>query len=110
MNKKSKTIPEEIKLQIEIIVADYNIRITDDFYHYVTRYKNNYLFLDRKELNDISPICRLEYTGNMNKWKFAIYKYSSDSYDPEEDFFPGVQYVDGTITGAMKAGLAAYPD
>lgn len=110
MNRKAKRIPKEIKQHIEKIVADYNIRMTDEFYHYVTRYKNNYLFFDRKDPYGISPICRLEYTGNMNKWEFAIYKYSSDFYDPEEDFFPGAQYVDGTIIGAMKAGLAAYPD
>ncbi len=31
------------------------------------------------------------------------------SYDPDEWFFPGSESVDGTVAGAMKAGLAAYP-
>jgi hypothetical protein len=104
------SIPNEIKMQIEKIVADYNSRTIDEYYHYVTRYEGCYLFLDRKESINISPICRLEYTGDMNKWKFAIYKYSSGSYDCDEYTFPGIQYVDGTIAGAMKAGLAAYPE
>jgi hypothetical protein len=45
----------------------------------------------------------------MDDWEFAIYKYSSERYDPDEWFFPGVGLVDGTIEGAMKAGLEAYP-
>jgi hypothetical protein len=44
----------------------------------------------------------------MDNWGFAIYKYSDNCYDPEEWFFPGEQYVDGTVTGAMKAGMEAY--
>ena len=54
-------------------------------------------------------MARLKYTGDIKKWDFAIFKWSTESYDPDERFFPGVQYVDGTIEGAMKAGLAAYP-
>jgi hypothetical protein len=45
----------------------------------------------------------------MDNWDFAIYKYSDNRYDPEEWFFPGEQFVDGTVTGAMKAGMIAYP-
>jgi hypothetical protein len=44
----------------------------------------------------------------MDKWEFAIFKYSAETYDPGEWFFPGSQHVDGTIEGAMKAGLEAY--
>jgi hypothetical protein len=44
----------------------------------------------------------------MEDWSFAIYKYSDERYDEEEWFFPGSEHVDGTIEGAMKAGLEAY--
>jgi hypothetical protein len=54
------------------------------------------------------PIRRLTWNGKMDNWDFAIYKYSSEQYDPEEWFFPGAEFVDGTVTGAMKAGMAAY--
>lgn len=54
-------------------------------------------------------ICRLTYTGDLNSWDFAIYKYSKNRYDPNEWFFPGSGYFDGTVEGAMKAGLEAYP-
>jgi hypothetical protein len=39
----------------------------------------------------------------------GAYKYSDERYDEEEWFFPGAGHVDGTIEGAMKAGLEAYP-
>ena len=45
----------------------------------------------------------------MKDWEFAIFKWSSEEYDSDEWFFPGSQFVDGTIEGAMKAGLEAYP-
>ena len=45
----------------------------------------------------------------MDNWEFAIYKYSDSRYDPEEWMFPGMGEVDGTIEGAMRAGLLAYP-
>jgi hypothetical protein len=45
----------------------------------------------------------------MDDWDFAIYRHSRERYDPEEWFFPGSQLVNGTIQGAMEAGLAAYP-
>jgi len=41
--------------------------------------------------------------------EFAIYKYSNERYAPDEWFFPGDQHVNGTIEGAMRAGLEAYP-
>jgi hypothetical protein len=60
-----------------------------------------------------SPLSRgnssLQYTGALERWDFAIYKYSDERSDPHEWFFPGSELVDGTIEGAMRAGLAAYP-
>lgn len=76
---------------------------------YIPKFKGGFLYLNRKEYDKISPVARLKYTGNISKWEFAIFKWSSETYDPDEWFFPGVQHVDGTIEGAMKAGLEAYP-
>jgi hypothetical protein len=45
----------------------------------------------------------------MDKWVLAIYKYSDNQYSPEEWFFSGADKVDVTVTGAMAAGMAAYP-
>ncbi len=77
---------------------------------YVPRFRGAYLYLARIDYNGRpSPICRLKWSGHMDKWEFAIYKYSTESYDPEEWFFPGAEEVDGTVTGAMRAGNEAYP-
>ncbi|MBT4642213.1 MAG: hypothetical protein HOC09_25635 [Deltaproteobacteria bacterium] len=56
-----------------------------------------------------TKICRLKFTGDFNGWRFAIFKYSNENYDPDELFFPGMGLEDGTIKGAMAAGMEAYP-
>jgi hypothetical protein len=75
---------------------------------YIARFKGKYLFLDRSDSGNICPICRLEYTGKIDSWEFAIYKYSCSDYSPDECFFPGEDNLDGTVEGAMKCGLEAY--
>jgi hypothetical protein len=102
-------IPDEIKAQVNEIVARFNEGSGDPTCFYAARFRGSYLYLDRRDFGRIGPICRLKYTGDVNNWEFAIYKYSSERYDPEEWFFPGDEYVDGTIEGAMMAGLHAYP-
>jgi len=107
---KTKGIPEEIKEKIRIIVAEFNkktFKKKDCFYE--ARFKGKQLYLDRSDYGRKGPICRLTYNGNMDDWDFAIFKWSKEIYDPHEWFFPGSEIVDGTIEGAMKAGLKAYP-
>jgi hypothetical protein len=105
-----KGIPESIKKQVEEIVDRFNSEVIQDPYDfYVTRYRGNYLYLGRKEAGVFYPVCRLKYTGEMSNWEFAIYKYSDERYDPDEWMFPGAESLDGTIEGALKAGLEAYP-
>jgi hypothetical protein len=67
------------------------------------------LYLDRFKYGRVGRVCRLKYTGDIDKWEFAIYKYSDECYDPDEWLFPGAGHLDGTIEGAMRAGLEAYP-
>jgi hypothetical protein len=106
----TRGIPDEVKTDVAAIVEHFNTAvIRNPHCVYVPRYKGKFLYLDRRDYGRLSPICRLEYTGNMQEWYFAIYKYSDERYDAEEWFFPGAEHVDGTIEGAMKAGLEAYP-
>jgi hypothetical protein len=109
--KMSKnTIPKNVKNQVEEIVEKFNRRvIKNPASFYFTRYRGKYLYLSRSRYGSIDPICRLEYTGSMDGWKFAIYKYSANRYDPDEWMFPGAENIDGTVVGAMEAGLGAYP-
>jgi hypothetical protein len=104
------TIPEEIKKQVDEIVATFNQKvIKNPNQFYATRYKGRFLYLDRLDYGRRGACCRLTYIGSIDNWEFAIFKYSDERYDSEEWFFPGSKHVDGTIEGAMKAGLAAYP-
>jgi hypothetical protein len=103
-------IPEEVKKQVEAIVDAFNTRVLRDPHrHYRPRYRGLYVYLDRVDDGIPKFICRLTYTGQMDNWEFAIYKYSDERYDPDEWMFPGAGHIDGTIEGAMKAGLEAYP-
>jgi hypothetical protein len=103
-------IPDEVKTHVAAIVQHFNTTaIRNPHCLYVPRYKGKFLYLDRQDYGRLHPICRLEYTGKMEEWSFAIYKYSDERYDAEEWFFPGAGHVNGTLEGAMKAGLEAYP-
>ena len=105
-----QSIPQTIQTQVTAIVKKFNaeeIKNPNNFYY--PRFKGHYVYLDRGSSERKEPICRLKYLGKMNSWEFAIYKYSSEQYDPEEWFFPGVEFVNGTIEGALKAGMEAYP-
>jgi hypothetical protein len=119
---RQPTIPLEIQAEVQKIVEDFNrkkftgiapmlrkLMYDPTNLGYSARFKGKFLYLDRVERGKLSPICRLTWTGAIDKWDFAIYKYSDNAYDPEEWFFPGSGKVDGTITGAIEAGMAAYP-
>jgi len=106
----TRGIPDKVKTEVAARVAHFHTAvIRNPHCVYVPRYRGKFLYLDRQDYGRLSPICRLEYTGNMEDWSFAIYKYSDARYDAEEWFFPGAEHVDGTIEGAMEAGLEAYP-
>ena len=115
------SIPLEIQAEVQKLIDEFNhayLKESTPFLNtffrskakrgYSARFKGKYLYLNRTDRSEPLPICRLTWNGSMDGWDFAIYKYSSEKYDPEEWFFPGEEYVDGTVTGAMKAGMAAY--
>jgi hypothetical protein len=105
-----KRLSNDVKKHVEGIVERFNAsELPDPHCRYIPRYRGKFLYLDREDYGRISQVCRLEYTGDMHEWSFAIYKYSDERYDDDEWFFPGSGHVDGTIEGAMRAGLEAYP-
>jgi len=119
---RQPAIPLEIQAEVQKLVDEFNrkhFKKADPLlrmmlsgnanYGYLARFKGKYLYLDRVDHAKPSPICRLTWTGAMDKWDFAIYKYSDNYYDPEEWFFTGAEKVNGTVNGAMEAGKAAYP-
>ena len=107
---KTKGIPKDVKEKVEETIEVFNRKkLPRDDCYYQARFKGKYFYLDRCDYGNIGPICRLTYTGNINTWEFAIFKWSTETYDPDEWMFPGSGFLDGTIEGAMKAGLEAYP-
>ena len=105
-----RSIPESVKNQVDDTVIRFNQQVIEDpIYFYTTRYEDNFLYLDRTSLGVILPICRLKYTGTMGEWEFAIYQYNTQRYNPDEKLFAGWGKVDGTVEGALRAGLEAYP-
>lgn len=105
-----KSIPGDVKNKVAEIIDRFNREVLGESYcFYLPRCKGSYLYLDRDDGADRpSPICRLRYSGDINRWEFAIYKYSSGRYDPDEWMFPGSESVNGTVEGALKAGMKAY--
>jgi len=104
-------IPTDIQEKVNKIIDEFNaseFKKQPDFMYY-PMYRSDCLYIYRKEGEKDGPICRLKYTGNFTDWDFAIYKYSREKYDPEEFWFPGFQHINGTIEGALKAGIEAYP-
>ncbi len=105
-----KMIPDEVRRRVEDVVEEFNRKhLLHEEVRYVPRFRGSFLYLDREVSGRLEPICRLKYTGNFQKWEFAIFKYSSETYDPDEWMFPGSECVNGTIEGAIRAGQRAYP-
>ena len=110
MAMSRQTIPEQIKTWVDGVIQRFNEDVIQDpNRYYVGRYRGSYLYLDRLGYGIRHQVGRLTYTGSADKWEFAIFKYSDERYDAEEWLFPGAEYVDGTLEGALRAGLEAYP-
>ena len=109
--RKNDVIPAVIQEEIEIRVKAFNEKkLSKKISKYVPKIHGKFIYLMRTlEDGSLEHVCRLTYTGDIEDMNFAIYKYSTETYAPKEMFFPGEEYVDGTIEGAMKAGLEAYP-
>jgi len=50
----------------------------------------------------------LNINGEIDNWSFTVFKYSRETYDANEFFFPGSMELDGTIEGALRAGMELY--
>jgi hypothetical protein len=109
--EKKNIIPATVRKEIEARVEAFNAaKLARKPNKYVPQIKGKFIYLMRTLDNGaLEHVCRLAFAGNLEAMEFAIYKYSTEKYDPEECFFDGKNHVDGTLEGAMKAGLKAYP-
>jgi len=106
----SKKIPQDIRAQVEATVTRFNRTVVRDRGTFFSaRFRGRYVYLDRDDYRSVGPRGRLTWTGDMAEWDFAIYKYSDERYDPEEWMFFGAEHLDGTVEGALRACMEAYP-
>lgn len=104
-----KGIPSEARRHVESVVEAFDKKeLAGSQRAYSVRFRGRYAYLDRDDGMGRGPIGRLEYSARTGKWDFAIYKYSTDRYDPEECWYPGFDLLDGTVGGALRAGMMAY--
>jgi hypothetical protein len=108
---KSIKIPEDVKEAIAQRVFDFNKAHQSAFQ---VVFKGKFCFLSKvtrsfwgKEIE--TKLGRLEWTGDVENWAFAVFRYGREFYDPNEFMFNGAQEIDGTIEGAMRAGFELYP-
>jgi hypothetical protein len=129
-----KTIPKQIKTEVLQIVEDFNDKHNTTFQ---MSFRGRFAYLSKMEQQGMddaflkilaekmgiprekmplqkasvqeTKLGRLEYNGEMDNWSFAVFRYSRENYDPEEWMFPGAEELDGTIEGALRAGMQIYP-
>jgi len=98
-------ITDKIKKEVQNIVDKFNKEHKSKF---LVKYRGRFLYLSKVDMFNITNVGRLEFRGDMDNWSFAVFKYSSETYDPDEFFFPGRGELDGTVEGALRAGLDIY--
>jgi hypothetical protein len=73
----------------------------------------NRLLMAKQNTVQETKICKMTWDGDIDSWAdFTPYLYSRDAYDTSGEaawFMPGARLFDGTIEGAMLAGMEMYP-
>ncbi len=118
---RKRIVPIEIEKEVQRQIADFNrtelkvsASLMDRLFPkrttrgYSARLMGKYLYLDRADGHKALPVCRLTWKGSVSTWEFSIFTYSSGKYDPVDLNFRGREYLDGTVIGAMKAGMEAF--
>jgi len=111
MKRLTIKISEQIREKVEKIVSEFNeTTLKKEGCKFQTQYNGNYVYLLLDEgFENLTPMFRLKFAGNMNNWEFAIFRWSSEKYSTDYFFMPGSEFIDGTVQGAMQAAIKAYP-
>jgi len=106
---KRKSIPHRLQIEIDRIRTAFNLRVLrEEELRYVAQFRSGYLYLLYDTPDGVEPFCRLEFTGDMNRWDFSVYRSTSKRFHPPAQSFAGNAFLDGTVEGALKAGVVAY--
>jgi hypothetical protein len=104
--KITKELKEELQNEVDRLNKKLSTGSKRVVYH--CRFSGAYMYLDYQGHQRKEKRVRLKYNGKMDNWDFAIFRWSSETYDEDCFFFSGAEELDGTIEGAMKAGYLAY--
>lgn len=108
---ESIKIPEDVKEAVIQRVQAFNKAHKTQFQ---VEFKGKYCYLSKIHATYWSraadtKLGRLEWSGDIDKLEFVVFRYSREIYDPNEYLFPGREDLNGTIEGAMRAGFKLYP-
>lgn len=106
MTQKEYKVPLTIQSHLYERANDFNKK---NGVKYVPDARGKFIYLLRLYDGYVERIGRLTYTGDTEKMEFVIFNYHTQKYDSKINLFPGHHHLDGTIEGAMKAGIIAYP-
>jgi hypothetical protein len=107
---RKQVIPDHIKNWVDGTIRHFNENVIGDpDAYYRACYRGHSLYLHRVVSGTTRRIARLTYGGSTDNWGFAIYKDAEGRYDADEWIFPGAGHLDGTIDGALKAGVEVHP-
>lgn len=106
-----RKIPAEIidKANHEIAKSNAANFSSDSGTAYKAYAKGEYLYMDRNDYGRDTRTFRLLFRGKIDNWDFEIFKWSSERYTDDTFGMPGEQFLDGTVSGAMKAADELYP-
>ena len=77
-------IQDDIKLEVEKRISAFNSQNNCKF---IASFKGKFLYLDRTDSFGVTHIFRLTFSGDIESWNAAVYKYDREVYDVKEVFF-----------------------
>ena len=101
---KDYAVPIEVQMELgNRVNAFNNTELQGTGWDYCLNVRGKFIYLYRRMPDGfLQRLGRLTYKVGLKNMQFAIFKYSSEKYDPKEQEFFGAQHLDGTIEGAMK--------
>lgn len=104
------TVPILIQGELGRRAKDFSEQIQDG-YRYLADARGRFIYLCRMKPEDkfYIRLGRLTYEGGTENMKFVLCNSSTGKYDSKLQNFRGVECLDGTIEGALRAIVKAYP-
>ncbi len=101
----AKLLSQSDKLLINLTIDKFNKEIGTKF---EVSIKGRFVYIFVLDDDVETKLGRLEYHGRPDNWSFAMFKYSSERYHPDELMYPGFFELDGTVEGGLKASVQLY--